>query len=239
MPLIYEPKGKAAEYSPLAMNIYRGCSHGCKYCYAPAATRRQRESFDIPELRGNFFAELDKDLVKFKGDKRPILLSFTTDPYQPFDAEKKLARWSLQQLIKNGNAIKVLTKGGMRAFRDFDLMKAGNVDFGATLTFMDETSSKEWEPGAALPSDRILALKTAHDIGIKTWVSLEPVIDPESVYQIISATHEFVDLYKVGKLNYHPIAKTIDWHKFGHKAKTLLKSLGKDFYIKDDLRKLM
>jgi DNA repair photolyase len=239
MPIIYEPKGKAAEYSPLAMNIYRGCSHGCLYCYAPAATRRHRESFDIPELRQNFFNELDKDLAKFKGDKRPVLLSFTTDPYQPFDVEKKLARWSLQQLIKNGNAIKVLTKGGMRASRDFDLMKSGDVDFGTTLTFLDDRRSLEWEPNAALSGDRINAIRTAHSQGIKTWVSLEPVIDPESVYSIIQETHAFVNLYKVGKLNYHPIAKTIDWNQFGHKVKSLLESLGKDFYLKEDLRKLM
>ncbi len=238
MSLIYEPRGKAAEYSPLAMNIYKGCSHGCVYCYAPSATYNQRESFHANvQPRNNFFEELRKDLIKFRGDKRPILLCFTTDPYQPIEETAKLTRYSMKKLIENGNAVKVLTKGGTRAVRDFDLMAAGDCDFGATLTFMDEIRPKEWEPNAAPPKDRLAALRTAKEHGIRTWVSLEPVIDPAAVYAIIQATHEFVDLYKVGKLNYHPISKTIDWHDFRVTVESLLTSLKKDFYIKDDLRK--
>lgn len=238
MPLIYEPRGKAAEYSPLAMNIYKGCSHGCKYCYAPSATYKQREYFHANvQPRNNFFHELGKDIVKFRGDKRPILLCFTTDPYQPIEETAKLTRISIKRLIENGNSVKVLTKGGMRAVRDFDIMKTGNCDFGATLTFMDEKRSIEWEPRAASPLDRINALRLAKEAGIKTWVSLEPVIDPEEVYKIINATHEFVDLYKVGKINYHPLPKTINWHDFRVKVESLLTSLNKNYYIKDDLRK--
>ena len=238
MNLIYEPRGKAAEYSPLAMNIYKGCSHGCVYCYAPAATYTQRAVFHSnPQPRNNFFQELGKDLIKFRGDKRPILLCFTTDPYQPIEETAKLTRYSLKKLIENGNAVKVLTKGGIRAVRDFDIMKTGNCIFGATLTFLDETQSLEWEPFAAPPSDRIKALRLAKEAGIKTWVSLEPVIDPEQVYEIIKATHEFIDLYKVGKINYHPISKTIDWHDFRVNVESLLTSLKKDFYIKNDLKK--
>jgi hypothetical protein len=51
MPLIYEPAGRAREYAALACNIYRGCDHACEYCYAPAATRRDRAAFAPgPEL---------------------------------------------------------------------------------------------------------------------------------------------------------------------------------------------
>jgi DNA repair photolyase len=238
MPLIYDPGGKAAEYPPLAMNIYRGCSHGCVYCYAPAATYNQREAFHANvQPRNNFFKELGKDLIKFRGDKRPILLCFTTDPYQPIEETAKLTHYSLKKLIENGNTVKILTKGGTRAVRDFDIMKTGNCDFGATLTFLDEARSLEWEPNAAKPSDRIDALRMAKEAGIKTWASLEPVIDPEQVYEIINATHEFIDLYKVGKLNYHPLSKTIAWHDFRVNVESLLTSLNKDFYIKDDLKK--
>lgn len=238
MPLIYEPRGKAAEYSPLAMNIYKGCAHGCVYCYAPSATYKQRDVFHSNvQPRNNFFQELRKDLIKFRGDKRPILLCFTTDPYQPIEETAKMTRYSLKKLIENGNTVKILTKGGSRAVRDFNIMATGNCDFGATLTFLDEERSLEWEPGAAVPSDRINALRSAKEAGIKTWVSLEPVIDPDQVYEIIKATHEFVDLYKVGKINYHPISKTINWHDFRVNVESLLTSLNKDFYIKDDLRK--
>lgn len=238
MAIIYEPRGKAAEYSPLAANIYRGCSHGCVYCYAPSATYRERSVFHgHPEPRRNFMEELKRDLKKYRGDERPVLLCFTTDPYQQIDESARLARYTIKALANNGNRVRILTKGGTRAARDFDVMGSCNCEFGATLTFFDEEQSIKWEPGAAAPDDRIAALKAAHKQGIRTWVSLEPAIDPNEVYKIINATHEFVDLYKVGKLNYHPLSKTIDWHDFRVNVESLLSSLEKDFYIKDDLRK--
>jgi hypothetical protein len=79
--------------------------------------------------------------------------------------------------------------------------------WSATLTHDDPAVSLEWEPGAALPAERIEALRIAHTAGIKTWVSFEPVIDPESVCRLLDLPHGFVDFYKVGKLNYHPRAK--------------------------------
>ena len=238
MSIIYEPRGRAAEYSPLAANLYSGCSHGCLYCYAPSATYKRKESFHAnPVPRNNVIVEMKKDLKKYRGDPRPILLCFTTDPYQPIEETTKLTRLALELLIANGNSVSVLTKGGMRAARDFDLMKAGNVSFGSTLTCIDQSISTRWEPHAANPDNRISALKTAHEMGIKTWASIEPVIDPGAVYNLIRTTNGFVDLYKVGKLNYHPLAREIDWHTFRVNVESLLRSLGKSFYIKQDLQK--
>ena len=109
-------------------------------------------------------------------------------------------------------------------------------EFAVTLTTDDDDVSRKWEPYAALPAERIASLKKAHNIGLRTWVSLEPVIDPEAVYRLIKKTHAFVDLFKVGKLNYHPLAKEIDWTEFHKKVKDLLKQLGTRYYIKKDLR---
>ena len=100
-----------------------------------------------------------------------------------------------------------------------------------------------WEPGAALPGDRIVTIEAFHDAGIETWVSLEPVLDPDTALQIIRRTHEFVDLYKVGKLNYEntlpghlrSLVDHIDWRAFGIAAVDLLRSLGKSYYVKKDL----
>lgn len=240
MTLIYEPRGKAGEYAKLALNIYKGCSHGCSYCYAPAATFTQRKIFNSnPQVRKNFFQQLEKDLVKYQGDPRPILLSFTSDPYQPLEESTKLTRIVIRKLLANGNSVNVLTKGGTRAIRDFDIMKSKFCSFGTTLTFLDEKKSLEWEPGAATPKERIAAIRSAKNAGIKTWVSLEPVIDPSEVYKIIELTHEFVDMFKVGKLNYHPLAKTIDWKSFRISAEDLLSSLNKKYYIKEDLKKFI
>ena len=81
MSVIYEPKGKAREYSPLACNLYKGCAHGCIYCYAPSATYTDRKTFsDNPQPRKNILQQLEKDASKFTRDPRSILLCFTCDP---------------------------------------------------------------------------------------------------------------------------------------------------------------
>jgi DNA repair photolyase len=130
----------------------------------------------------------------------------------------------------------ILTKGGTRAERDFDLL-TGDDQFGVTLTNLDETLSRKWEPLAKLPAERITSLVRAHEKGIRTWVSLEPVLYPETALEIIRRTHKFVDKFKVGTLNYHPHARNIDWHRFAGDVKSLLDELNCDYYLKNDLRK--
>lgn len=63
MPVIYEPKGRANEYSPYACNLYIGCSHRCRYCYAPHTLQRSADNyFGIPTPRNNLLKELEKNL---------------------------------------------------------------------------------------------------------------------------------------------------------------------------------
>jgi DNA repair photolyase len=95
----------------------------------------------------------------------------------------------------------------------------------------------KWEPGAALTEARIKSLYQAHEKGIKTWVSLEPVLYPEVTLEIISQTHAMVDMFKVGTLNYHPHSRSIDWHKFAVDVKNRLTETKCDYYLKEDLRK--
>jgi len=235
MSIIYEPKGRAKEYCELAANLYRGCGHGCKYCYAPAATRADREKFyREPQPRKDVISKLSKQLEKntFNG---PVLLCFTCDPYQPINEEHGLAGQALHILKFNGLSVEILTKGGKRAESDLHLLEAGDK-VGATLTFVSDADSLEWEPGAALPAERFAMLEKAKSIGISTWASLEPVIDPEQSLEIIRQTHHFVDLFKVGTLNHHPRAREVNWEKFANSAVDLLKTLGKKHYIKKDLR---
>jgi len=72
-------------------------------------------------------------------------------------------------------------------------------------------------------------------LGIRTWVSLEPVVDPEQSLELIRETADFVDEYKIGRWNHDPKADEIDWKDFGNKAVALCESLGKKYYIKKDL----
>jgi len=236
MTVIYEPRGRAREYAPLAVNLYAGCEHGCVYCYAPSAVRKSPEQFHVrPTPRANILEKLQKEVTRRPGQGQRVLLCFTCDPYQPLDVKLGLTRRAIQALHGAGYRVEVLTKGGTRACRDFDLLGPEDA-FASTLTFLDAKKSDEWEPNAAPPLDRIDAIRKAHQAGIPTWVSLEPVIDPEQSLEIIRATHDIVDLYKVGKLNYHPAAKAVDWGAFGHAAEALLRRLGKRYYLKADLR---
>src|SRR5690554_3614468 len=162
--IIYEPKGRAKEYCKLAANLYRGCGHGCKYCYAPEATRTDREKFyREPQPRKDVISKLSKQLEKntFNG---PVLLCFTCDPYQPINEEHGLARKVLQTLKLNGLSVEILTKGGKRAESDFHLLGEGDK-VGATLTFVSDADSLEWEPGAALPAERFAMLEKAKSMG--------------------------------------------------------------------------
>ncbi len=235
--IIYEPRGRAREYAPLAANLYAGCSHGCTYCYACGAVRRKKEDFHTRvSVRDDVLRKLERDAIKLQGDDRTVLLSFTTDPYQPCESETKVTRRAIQILHRYDLRVELLTKGGTRAARDFDLLTAADR-FASSLTFLDDADSAAWEPNAALPSDRIDAIREAKRRGLTTWASLEPVIDPEQSLEIIRATSEVVDLYKVGTLNHHPAGASIDWADFGRRAIALLESLGAAYYIKADLRK--
>lgn len=239
MAIIYQPSGRAREYAPWAANLYSGCGHSCKYCYAPSALRRNKEQFhSCPKPRKDILKLLARDCKKLQGQDLRILLSFTTDPYQPIEEEYQITRQAIQILHDFGLSVEILTKGGTRAVRDFDLLTSKDI-FASTLTFLDERKSINWEPGASLPEDRIKAIKQAHEMGIRTWVSLEPVVEPDESLEIIRRTHQFVDLYKVGTLNYNKLAGTIDWKKFGLEAIELLEKLNKNYYIKDDLRRFI
>jgi DNA repair photolyase len=121
----------------------------------------------------------------------------------------------------------------MKAARDFHLYKKTDA-YAATLTLDNESDSLKWEPGASLPDDRIASLRKAKEKGITTWVSFEPVIDPEQVYALYEKTKEFVDLYKIGKLNHYK--NDTDWKKFVHTMIEKCEKDNKEYMIKDALK---
>lgn len=234
--IIYEPKGRAKEYGDLALNIYNFCSFGCIYCFAPLMLKKDREKYHkIPVLRNNLLEKVERDCQQNDLTGRVVHLCFTCDPYQDIDIGLQFTRDVIQIFKKYNVNFQVLTKGGTRAVRDFDLYKSGD-SFGTTLTMFTPERSKEWEPNAPDYADRLEAIKTAHEAGIKTWVSLEPVIFPEETLKIIKDTAPYVDLYKVGTLNYNDRKNEIDWADFGEKAIALLENYGKEYYIKNDLK---
>jgi len=224
MKAIYEPKGAAREYAELACNLYKGCRHGCTYCYVPAILRKTREEFrEEHALRPGILEALkrDADRMRQESDQRRILFCFTSDPYQLCSLDlEQTTRKAL--LLCRGLRASVLTKGGLMAACDFDVMELQDIHFGTTLTMQSEGYSKHWEPGAALPYDRKEAIHAAHDRGIYTWVSLEPVLDPATSLSFIPELAPIVDFWHVGRWNHDVRANDIDWPAFVEEAWRLL-----------------
>jgi len=235
--VIYEPRGRAREYSPLAVNLYSGCNHGCTYCYSPNCLQVDRQNFyDNPKARAEILSKIEFDCKQLAGSKTPVLLCFTCDAYQKLDDELQITRSTLELFKQYNINFQILTKAGRRAVRDFDLYKPGDA-FATTLTFYDIRKSIYYEPQAATPDDRITTIKIAKQEGIETWVSFEPVLNDEEVYKLLDATHEHVDLYKVGKVSRFTPDKEINWDAFASEIVKRLEYYGKKYYIKDDLKK--
>ena len=243
--VIYEPKGKAREYAPLAINIYKGCTHGCRYCYCAKMQERYGNVsyYDKAAPKTNIVRRVAADVKKLSSsgeDVPEILLSFSGDIYQPAETDLKLTRQVIEILVDAGLPFTILTKGGSRAVRDFDLLgKSSLCSFGTTIIFSKQGYADKWEPGAATVRDRNVTVKKAHDAGIRTWVSLEPVISPKQALTVIEVMHPYVDHWKVGKVNHMPsIESKVDWKAFKTDVVEVLESFKADYYLKNSLSRL-
>lgn len=219
---IYEPKGAAKEYGDLAINIYTGCPHRCYYCFAPSVLRRDREQFHTHiEPRKNIVEEVKRQLDREHITGKLIHLCFTCDPY-PTGYDSTATREIIKLLKDSGNHVQILTKGNGN--RDFDLLDSGDW-YGIT------------EDGIGEGKERWRGLEEAHSLGIKTWISFEPVTNEDVFFTRLHLLRPIADRVKIGKLNYYP--SDINWAEFGKKAEKLCQDMGMNYYIKDSLRKEM
>jgi len=235
MSLIYEPRGKAREYSPLALNIFSGCPHGCVYCFGPAGLKK-KDYFESIQPKANLLNLLEKELIK-SSPKNQVLLSFIGDPYNKH--ANGITSLVLSMLLRFKVPVAILTKAPDNAIADAELFKkfGPNLKIGSSLTFFSQVQSIKFEPFAPLPTARMGALDLFHRKGIRTWASLEPVIDPEETLSIINFTIPFIDEYKIGKINHMPeLGHGVDWDAFTIEAVNKLRAAGKPFYIKHSLR---
>lgn len=237
--VIYEPKGRAREYSSLAINIINGCDMGCKYCYVPAMTFKKREEFHRESKhRKDVLANLEKDLKQLEdaGNKKLVMFSFTSDVYQLDEEFNSITREALQLFKKYNQPFHLLTKGGTKAVRDFDLYKDTDW-FACSLTFLSDEKSLEIEPNANLPLDRIGSLKIAKEKGIRTWVSFEPTLEAEETYKLYEASKQFTDFYKIGKVSRYKV--DVDWIEFTNTIADMMEADKQPFFIKYDLREYL
>lgn len=235
MQTIYEPKGRAREYSPRAFNPYRGCTHKCKYCYVQKFNPTQHNEC-VP--RKGILEALKKHLDKTSGDVMPqVLLSFTGDPYCDVEMQENLTQRAIRLLSGYHVPLAILSKGGFRMMRDKQLFQVyqGALKIGVSLTCWEQSTWQEWEPLSRPPEDRIAALKEFHKAGLKTFASFEPVLNAQESLALLRhcLKEGFVDEYKIGKLNH--IELGIDWRDFVTRAVLMLREAKANFYIKNDL----
>jgi len=276
MKIIYEPKGKAREYAPLAFNPWWGCPHNCRYCYGPKMSNPAKKGLTAEQWKAEWHRcshvkadaldrlAYDCAFMWKRCDTRPVLMMFSGDPYPPDDPVPErglvadpITRTALKIMQENGVTPIILTKGGMRACRDFDILKATMGWFGQTISFYNSLLCSEWEPHAAKISDRREALMLATDAGLKTWISVEPVIDfSQAIVEIRELTYEpRPDHFKLGKLSGNDketraIEKSIDWPEYREAARCILNGAGYreifepgvfkvgTYYVKAELRGL-
>jgi DNA repair photolyase len=225
MRTIEETKGRAREYSPLALNLYNGCAHKCTYCFARKMAKMYGTpecDFNVPTRRKGLLDALEKKAAAMKDDRREINLCFMCDPYST-PADGGITRAALLILEKYKLNVSILTKAGMAACYDFDILARNHWKFGSTITCFGDLR-KKMEPGAAKMSDRVDAIAQAKKAGIFTWVSIEPVFNVDQALEIMQwGKSGFVDMFKIGKINYNPeIERSINWKMFVADARRVL-----------------
>jgi len=228
----------SVEYATDQITVYKSCPYGCIYCFwkVPLMRSRLQRIEPRPVQEAMMYARSKR--------RRVIVISFTTDPYPPCEAYKRLTRRVLEVLSKAPqHRILILTKNPGLALRDLDLMHIhGDIWLGTTLTCLHDSSFLE--PRAPPAQRRLEALREAHGEGVKTWVSIEPIIPPfTNVKEIVVASHGFVDFYVLGAFNYArqlglPEPSKREYLKVLAPGLLTLEKLGKRFFIKRELRSL-
>lgn len=216
--VIYEPTGPAKEYADLALNLYNGCVHGCVYCYNNGRFSKSGDFFKGPKPRMGLSGKIAADaraLIEQYGDAVPeVLISFVGDAYQPAENTLGISRLAIQCLIKANIPFTILTKSGL-VKRDRDILGPYRDKFrlGMTILTADQSLASQWEPYAPLIAERIETLKIFKALGVKTWVSLEPVMQAAAAVDLIEKIHELVDFWQVGKLNHMAPPQPVDWRQ--------------------------
>lgn len=190
------------------INCYAGCQHACHYCYARFATR-----FSHPgEPWGSFVdvkvnaAELLAREVRRKRIGR-VFVSSVCDGWQPLEERYGLTRGCLEILLRCGFPVTILTKSAL-AHRDFDLLAGKDgVEFGVTITTLDEDISRLIEPAGSRPAERLGLLEEATRRGIRTYAFVGPLMPhlsdtEENVTRLLKRVREVgADYFYVDRLN--------------------------------------
>jgi len=240
---LYKPKGKALETAQAifnlkdnvyACNIAMGCPNYCKYCYV-----------NRYQIKGDFLKPVSRPFAlvqeQFKiADFQPegVFLSFMTDPFCRGNWEDSCML--INYLIDNNVKIATLSKTGVYS------ENMPKVKSGMTIVSTDEKFRKFYEPNAIPLQDRIDILRSVHDAGGETWVSIEPYPTPNIWKQdllwllkdLIWSKTDFIDFIIFGKWNYDARANDKPFYKKIVKQFTeFCNSAGIRYHVKTDTLK--
>ena len=167
-----------------SINPYRGCEHGCVYCFARPTHAYLGLSPGL-DFESKLFAKpdapalLEKELAAADYEARMIAIGTNTDPYQPIERERKIMRGILEVLERAGHPVGIVTKSAL-VTRDIDILsrmaKRNLAKVALSVTTLDPKLARTMEPRASTPPKRLEAIKRLAEAGIPTTVMVAPVI---------------------------------------------------------------
>ena len=167
-----------------SINPYRGCEHGCIYCFARPTHAFLGLSPGL-DFETKLFAKtnaaqaLERELADPKYEVRTIAIGTNTDPYQPIEKRYRIMRRILEVLSAANHPVGIVTKSAL-VLRDLDILapmaERGLVKVALSVTTLDLKLARAMEPRASTPDKRLEALKRLNEAGVPTSVMVAPVI---------------------------------------------------------------
>ena len=194
-------KGKG--FMQWSLNPYRGCTHGCHYCFA----RRYQTQLELNAgdhfasvifVKTNFVEVLRRELDKPSWKKESIGFGTATDPYQPIEGTYKISRGVLAALRDAATPVGIVTKGPL-IVRDIDLLQdlssRASCRVHMSVPTVDEDAWQRLEPGVAHPMQRLRAVRQLVDAGIDCGVLMAPIVPgfstrPDKIERTVKAIAE-------------------------------------------------
>jgi DNA repair photolyase len=183
-----------------SINPYRGCEHGCVYCFARPTHAYVGLSAGL-DFETKLFAKpdaaklLEKEITKPGYQVKTIAIGTNTDPYQPIEREWLLMRSILEVLERHNHPVGIVTKSHL-VTRDADILarmaEKGLAKVALSVTTMDRRLARTMEPRASTPSKRLEAVRILSDAGIPASVMVAPIIpglNDHEIEKILDAVH--------------------------------------------------
>ena len=181
-----------------SLNPYRGCEHGCSYCFARPAHAFMGLSPGL-DFESKLFAKpnaatlLERELSKPGYQPRTLAIGTNTDPYQPIERRFRIMREVLEVLDRTNHPVGIVTKSSL-VVRDINILSSmaarGLAKVAVSVTTLDRKLARAMEPRAATPERRLEALRRLAQAGIPTTVMVAPVIpalNEEEIERILEA----------------------------------------------------